>query len=429
MSRDKLESRKRLTRHEHPPTAMTLQEHCHQDKPMLIAMHALVRECAAEAGLSLEGSLSELCQRAEVNRTQIYEKKTQLKQILGETEVPGPGRPAKAAAGPDAACAGCALREQVLRYRLAHPGAMVSQRGGGTRYSDGCKRFLLDLADGWAGELERFCAQVEVPYPTLMSWQRADRREPYGPMPPRPLPELGSSVSAEVRQLVEDYARWEGSLRDFLGYEAARLRLAPSAIRRVLVITGLLPVTARPGPRYRGSTYAPQPGEVLVTDGKAVSMIGTASGALSAYNWQAMVDQATACHTAAVVTDTECAPGVRQAFADSCRLLGRCPRMLVHDNKPIQDDAGLRAAIAPTTQMLPTTPARPENKALIEGEFGQFEQAVGALQLDDSTLENLKRSAVSEAIMGTSTVSVDWIRPTPWRSVPARGLAPKRRGR
>ena len=34
---------------------MTLQEHCHQDKPMLIAMHALVRECAAEAGLSLEG--------------------------------------------------------------------------------------------------------------------------------------------------------------------------------------------------------------------------------------------------------------------------------------------------------------------------------------------------------------------------------------
>jgi hypothetical protein len=103
--------------------------------------------------------------------------------------------------------------------------------------------------------------------------------------------------------------------------------------------------------------------------------------------------------------------------------------MLVHDNKPIQDDAGLRAAIAPTTQMLPTTPARPENKALIEGEFGQFEQAVGALQLDDSTLENLKRSAVSEAIMGTSTVSVDWIRPTPWRSVPARGLAPKRRGR
>jgi hypothetical protein len=48
--------------------------------------------------------------------------------------------------------------------------------------------------------------------------------------------------------------------------------------------------------------------------------------------------------------------------------------------------------------MLPTTPGRAENKAVIEGEFGKFEQAVGSLHLDDSSLDNLKRSAVSEAI-------------------------------
>jgi hypothetical protein len=231
-----------------------------------------------------------------------------------------------------------------------------------------------------------------------MSWQRRDRGEPYMPMSPRPVPALARSVSAEVRQIVEDYARWEGSLRDFLGFEASRLALAPTAIRRVLVITGMLPLKARKAPRYRGSTFATQPGDVLVTDGKAVAVVSTATGAESSYNWQAMVDQATACHTAAVVTESECAPGVHQAFEASCRFLGRHPQALVHDNKPIHNDEGLKAAIESTTKMLPTTPARPENKAVVEGEFGKFEQAVGPVHLDDSSSENLKRSAVSEII-------------------------------
>ncbi len=52
--------------------------------------------------------------------------------------------------------------------------------------------------------------------------------------------------------------------------------------------------------------------------------------------------------------------------------------------------------------MLPTTPARPENKAVVEGEFGKFEQAVGSLHLDDSSPENLKQSAVSEIIRAYS---------------------------
>ena len=381
---------------------MTLEEHCQKDNPTIIAMYALVQDYAAEAGLSLAGNFSEVCQQAEVNRTQIYEKKAQLRQVLGGVEVAGSGRPAKAAVRADEGCAGCAVREQVLRYRLAHPGAMLLHPGGSTSYSGGFKRFILDLADRWAGELERFCARVEIPYRTLMSWHRRDRREPYVPFSPRPVPALGRSVSAEVRQIVEDYAHWEGSLRDFFGYEAARLELSPTAIRRVLVITGLLPVKARKGPRYRGSTVSTQPGEVLLTDGKAVAVVCTASGAVSHYNWQAMVDQVTACHTAGVVTDTECAQGVRQAFADSCQFIGRCPQVLVHDNKPIDHEEGLKAAIEPTTKMLPATPARPENKAVVEGEFGKFEQAVGSLHLDDSSLENLKRSAVSEAIRAYS---------------------------
>ena len=197
--------------------------------------------------------------------------------------------------------------------------------------------------------------------------------------------------------IVEDYAGWEGSLREFLRYEAKRLRLAPDAIRRVLAIAGMISSKPRKAPRYRGSTERQMPGAILVTDGKEVEVVSTASGEISHYNWQAMVDQATACHTAVVITDTECAQGVREAFEQSCDFLGRAPAALIHDNKPIHHEAALKEAIEPSTRMIPATPGRPENKAVIEGEFGKYEQAVGRLRLDDSSIENLKRSAVSEA--------------------------------
>ncbi|MCP4717774.1 MAG: hypothetical protein GY868_21830, partial [Deltaproteobacteria bacterium] len=111
-----------------------------------------------------------------------------------------------------------------------------------------------------------------------------------------------------------------------------------------------------------------------------------------------MVDQATACHTAVVVTETECADGVRDAFESSCAFVGRAPQALIHDNKPIHDDQRLREQIEKTTTMIPATAQRPENKAVIEGEFGKYEQAVGTIYLDDSSKNELTRSAVGEIL-------------------------------
>jgi len=110
------------------------------------------------------------------------------------------------------------------------------------------------------------------------------------------------------------------------------------------------------------------------------------------------VDQATACHTARVVTETECAAGVKAAFAASCRFMGKAPLALVHDSKPIHQEAGLKELVEKSTVMIPATVGRGENKAVVEGEFGKFEQQVGEIYLDDSNLETLKKSAVSEVI-------------------------------
>jgi len=377
---------------------MTLQEHCKKDKLTIVAMHALLCDCAEDGSIVLDGSLSRICRQAEVNRTQVYERKAQLRAVLAEVELAGPGRPAKTGPMPVEIPVGQGLREQVLRYRLAHPGAVVSQAGGGTSYSDGFRRFILDLADTWEGALESFCQWAEIPYPTLMSWQRRDRAQPDAPQPMRAVAQLPRSATAECRAIVEDYARWEGNLREFLSYEAKRLRLAPNAIRRVLAIAGMISSKPHKAPRYRGSTERCEPGAILVTDGKALEVVSTASGEIGHYNWQAMVDQATACHTAVVITDSECAQGVREAFEQSCDFLGRAPAALIHDNKPIHREAALKEAIEPNTRMIPATPGRPENKAVIEGEFGKYEQAVGRLQLDDSSIEALKRSAVNEVI-------------------------------
>ena len=176
------------------------------------------------------------------------------------------------------------------------------------------------------------------------------------------------------------------------------MHLGPTPIRRLLVILALISIRSGKGPRYRGETTQCLPGSILVTDGKTVDVIFTGTGEIRHYNWQGMIDQATTCHTAVVVTDTESADGVGKAFDDSCKFLGRAPQALVHDNKPIHDDLELREHIEKTTLMIPATPARGENKAGIEGEFGKFEQSVGPIFMDDSNEDQLKKTAVSEIL-------------------------------
>ncbi len=73
-------------------------------------------------------------------------------------------------------------------------------------------------------------------------------------------------------------------------------------------------------------------------------------------------------------------------------------RSLVSCNRPIHDDQRLREHIEKTTKMIPATQKRPENKAVIEGEFGKYEQAVGTIYLDSGSKAELTHSAVGEIL-------------------------------
>ena len=383
------------TRNNHPQPRMNIKEDFRNNKLTIIAAYKFIMEAAAAMHLSLEGTLSAICENIGVNRTQVYERKNQLEKILAGFELAGPGRPSVPASDADD-IQDREFREKVLRYRLEHPGAVVLHGSGRATYSNGFIRFILDLLDEWEGPPERYCKQIEVPYSTLRVWIKKDANQPVAQQRNRQIPSIPVSASADFRRIVEDYEAWQGSIRDFFKYETARMHMGPTPIRRVLVICGLLPARSIKSPRYRESTTRCQPGSILVTDGKEVDVQCTGTGEMMAFNWQGIVDQATACHTAVVVTDTECAAGVRSAFDDSCTFLGREPQALIHDNKPIHNDRELREHIEKTTKMIPATPVTPENKAVIEGEFGKFEQAVGTISLDDSNKPAFIKSAVHE---------------------------------
>lgn len=377
---------------------MSLLETLKKDKLALIAMHTLIRDWAGELEVDLSGPLNGICTRAGVNRTQVYEKRGHIQEAMEGMELPRPGRPRRPMGAEEHNEEACALREKVLRHRLAHPGAVDDHGPGQVRYSDGFKRYILDLADDWEGSLEHFCLQVELPYPTFRSWQQRDRRERYQERQMPRSPHVPESASEASRTILEDLRRWQGSLRGFFRFASARMHLPANQIRRVLVICNVLPLKRHKVPRYRGSTERVQPGDILVTDGKTVEVVSTKTGVISQYNWQAMVDQATACHTATAVTETECAAGVKAAFEGSCRFMGKSPLAIVHDNKPIYKELRLKDLVEKSTLMIEATLARPENKAVVEGEFGKFEQQVGEIYLDLSNLESLKKSAVREVI-------------------------------
>ncbi|MEA3362817.1 MAG: hypothetical protein U9Q61_06050 [Thermodesulfobacteriota bacterium] len=374
---------------------MNIKEELRNNKLTIIAAYKFIMELAATINLSFEGTLSAICENAGVNRTQVYERKNQLEEILAGLEFTGSGRPSVPASDADDIL-GRDLREKVLRYRLEHPGAVVFHGSGRATYSNGFIRFILDLLDEWEGSPERFCQQAEIPYSTLRVWIKKDEVQPFSRQSNKPTPCIPVSASEDVRRIVEDYEAWQGSIREFFKYESARMHMGPTPIRRVLVICEMLPPRSIKSPRYRGSTTKCQPGSILVTDGKEVDVQCTGTGEMMAFNWQGIVDQATACHTAVVITATECAAGVRKAFDDSCTVLGQEPQALIHDNKPIHNDRELREHIEKTTKMIPAAPGTPENKAVIEGEFGKFEQAVGTIVLDDTNKPALIESAVHE---------------------------------
>ena len=331
---------------------MSLLQRAREDKSAALAAYLFARDCLSACGLEVSGSLSATCEASGVARSSVYEHKALLEAALASVEPATRGRPRQGASAdhgpsPARAIVDFMLENQILRFQLANPGAYVLHDSGRVGYSDGFKRLVLDLADAFDGTDETFCRVSGVPLTTLWTWRKRDAIEPILPTAAK------SRVAAWpadmdpndlARQVACDYESWGGNLGDFLRHTVKRLQVSASAIRAVLRITGMIPPRKPRMPRYRDTTERASPGAIVVTDGKQVDVELT-SGADASYNWQGIVDQATACHLGVVVTAEEDAAAVVAAHAAATQTLGKPPLGLVHDQKPIHKDEKLLATI------------------------------------------------------------------------------------
>lgn len=379
---------------------MTIPPQLSQRKTLMLAILALARHLAAALAIDLTAPVAEMCRTLGANRTSVYEQLQRLLACLDELAKARPGRPPTAAAPePDDERAALRLTVEVLEYQLQHPGSVVAHRQR-TTYADAFRRFVLQRHDRWQGNLQAFADAVRIPLDTLRDWRRQDHAEA-PEQQDKQRPSVPANAAELTRLIVDEWMRWVGPARPFIGHAAQCFDLATAQIARLMKILGLISSRRRrPGCRYRGSTQTLSPATMLVTDGKWLTLELLDSEQTLYFNWQGIVDQATGCDTAAVVTPQEDAVAVRQAYERSVHFLGGLvPDALLHDNKPCYDDAQLRQTLERYgTDMIPATLGRAQNKAILEGAFGLWQQRVGTLRLDDTDDDTLLRSAVAEMV-------------------------------
>jgi len=369
---------------------------------LMLAVLTIARDIARSLEVSVDAPLARSCQAVGANRTSVYEQAGRVLASLEELAGARPGRPSEPEVTPSSGDDPTAqqLTIEILEHQLEHPGAMVRHRGR-THYSSGLRRLILAKQDRWTGTLEAFAAAVRVPLDTLRDWLQRDREATLGePVAQAPAVAVPRDASELTRQVAEFWQVWEGPTRAFIGQAAGRFGLSTAQVARLLRVLGCIAPRRRKPPRYRGETHPLSPGTMLVTDGKQLDVALTGSRRRTHRTWQGIVDQTTGCDTAVVITAEECAAGAARALDRSLELLASVvPQGLLHDNKPCYDDAELRRQAEQCgTTMIPATPGRGENKAILEGAFGLWEQRVGTIRLDDTNTETLITSAVAECV-------------------------------
>lgn len=381
---------------------MNLPQQLLEHKTMMVAILLLARRIAQALEIDPALGVADACRIVGANRTSVYEQLGRILEALGELAAARPGRPG--AQAPPQHCHHDALAQltiEVLEYRVNYPGSVVEYRHR-TEYADAFRRFILERRDRCSDTLRSFAQAVRVPLDTLRDWIGEDRRQGLKPQEQKKRPPLTVNASQLTREIVDEWTRWRGPARAFIGYAHERFELSTALISRLMKILGLIGAQSRKPPRFRGSTLPLSPGTTLVTDGKwiPVRLMGLETTQTVYFNWQGIVDQTTACDTAAVISEQEDAAAVREAYDRSLRFLaGAVPDALLHDNKPCYDEAQLRQALRDHgTDMIHATPRRPQNKAVLEGAFALWDRRVGSICLDDSDDESLIRTAVREAV-------------------------------
>ncbi|HET7499942.1 MAG TPA: hypothetical protein VFK02_03040 [Kofleriaceae bacterium] len=387
---------------------------------------------------------SELCNRLGVARSYAYEQRDRLRSLLDRDPTT---RPCETCGDHARTVRRQAITIAVLEYRAAHPGAWVEGRR--TVYSDELRNLVVSLAERNAdleqAELANAC---RIPLATFKQWRaqaatntnanattapppdatapsanptappleaNAQSANPTAPSTPpldanaqsaNPTADTGATTaptmfSLEMLRIIREYERWEGSLPAFVDHlRNLGLHWGREHVTQLLHLAAARALLRRPPPKpsARGSSFRPPPGVQWTTDGKQVRVV--IDGQTHEVTWQPMVDVGSTATVGEAVRANEDTQGVVAAFDEGVVTTGDVPRALLVDNKAPNKSEALREALPDETLLMHATPARPPNKAVVEGMFGLFAQdlAGSVIAVVDTSTPAQLALAVAEAV-------------------------------
>ena len=320
------------------------------------------------------------------SKSRAYELVAKLAAVL-PTLVRAPGRPARPSLPSGAASEHTELTRAVLAYVMAHPGC-VDRGAERNRYSDGFRRFVLDLHEQHLSvALDTVATAIAVPLGTLKDWLRnppeAVDEEPLETTAPVPC----DIRATHIQTVLVAWSRWGGSFLDFCAHVRRDLHVpfGRDLVRRILEVEGRRKSARRAGRQsqdeaaLRGAFRTFFPGAQWVGDGMQVPVV--VDGQSFVFNVELNVDAYSGAFVGATISDTENSAAVVDAFTSGVTTTGAQPLALLLDNKPSNHTSDIDASLGETIRIRATA-CRPQNKAHVEGAFGLFSQVLPPLVLD-----------------------------------------------
>ena len=365
-------------------------------KTVIGALYLLLRELLPNH----PGSVAAMLEILGVGKSQCYEVKERLREILPGLVHRAGRLPATVA--PDAEAA-------VLRvcydYVTTNPGS-ITVNGGRRCYSERFRCFVIELVapGGLAEEMstENLARITGVPLGTLKDWlytkteagmgikSKGESRE----APPGALEMIRD---ARIKTIITQWQCWEGTFQGFC--RAMKLEFSipegSTFIGNILQMTGQRsrkPRVSKEVPGTRNTFRTHFPGAQWLGDGTAVPI--TWNGKRYVFNIEAFLDVSTNAVVGIAVTDMEDSEALRLAFQASLETTqGVVPCVVTLDNKACNTcDAASDALDG--TPILYGFPGRGQSKAALEGAFGLFAQAIPPLDIAGDSDKEMARSVL-----------------------------------
>ncbi len=348
---------------------------------VVAAVHLLSIELAA--GATLPTKAAEAIELAGAGRSQTYTMLARLRDGI-ETLARPAGRPAEPTAGADTLVK---LSVSVITFLKQHPGC-CSITGDRAVYHEDFRLFVVEMfaPGGRAANIpiKQVADAIAVPLGTLKDWLHCALSSPSSTEDPElersQIEPAFSTTQPQIAMLLAEYPNWKGNMSSFCEYANTELRLpfGRGFITTVLVAAGLHSPKPRNRPHQapwsRGSMRLGFPGMQWFGDGKQIKI--TLHDQTHSFNLEVFVDGGSSAAVGAIVTDTEDARAVVDAFHDGLNTVdGEVPMAVTLDNRPSNDAPEVEQTLS-CSKLLHATPGRGQAKAPVEGLFGLLEQVL-----------------------------------------------------